>query len=125
MKKAHVWLLISGIGWIVFYTASFTALGSGYPTIESTGQEIIDWFSDTGTNAQIYAWTAAFATLTLTVFTGMVTGLLPRPHRYIFLGGLMVWVITGQVQAWFGAGLALHPSDLAPATARPLFAIPQ
>jgi hypothetical protein len=109
----------------VFYIGSFAALGSSVPTIESSGQEIIEWFTDNGTNARIYAWTAAFAALTLTVFGSMVTALLPRPHRYVFFGGVLMWVVTGMIQAWFWAGLALHPEDLDPATARTLFEIPQ
>lgn len=125
MKRARMVLLVSGIGWIVFYSGSFTALGSSFPTIESSGQEVVDWFTGNGTNAQIYAWTAAVAALALTVFGGMVTGLLPKPHRYIFFGGILAWVVTGMVQAWFWAGLALHPQGLDPATARTLFDIPQ
>lgn len=125
MKKAKVVLLISGIAWIVLYSASFTALGSSVPTIESTGQDIVDWFTNNPTNAQIYAWTAAFAALALTVFGGMIAALLPKPHRYIFFGGILAWVVTGQVQAWFWAGMALHPAGLDPATARVLFDIPQ
>ncbi len=125
MKKAPTVLLVSGVGWIVFYVASFTALGSSVPTIESSGQEIVAWFTDNATNAHAYAWTATFAALALTVFGGMVTGLLPKPNRYIFLGGILGWVITGQVQAWFWAGLALHPQGLDPATARTLFDLPQ
>ena len=125
MKKAPAVLLLSGVGWIVFYSASFTALGSSVPTIESSGQDVVAWFTANGTNAQVYAWTAAFAALALTVFGGMVTALLPRPNRYIFFGGILGWVITGQIQAWFWAGLALHPEGLDPATARTLFDIPQ
>jgi hypothetical protein len=125
MKKAAVVLLVSGVGWIVFYAASFTALGSSVPTVESSGQEIVAWFTANATNAQVYAWTATFAALALTVFGGMVAALLPKPNRYIFFGGILGWVITGQVQAWFWAGLALHPAGLDPATARTLFDIPQ
>ncbi len=125
MKKAPVVLLVSGVAWIVFYSASFTALGSSVPTIESSGQEVVRWFTANATNAQVYAWTATFAALALTVFGGMVAGLLPKPNRYIFFGGILGWVITGQVQAWFWAGLAFHPAGLDPATARTLFDIPQ
>lgn len=50
--------------------------------------------------------------------------LLPKPHRYIFFGGVLGWAITGMVQAWFWAGLALHPEGLDPATARTIFDIP-
>jgi len=123
--KPAVALLISGVGWIAFYVASFVALGGSVPTVESSGQEIVDWFTANPVNARIYAWTAAFAALALTVFGGMVTTLLPKPHRYIFFGGILMWAITGMVQAWFWAGLALHPDDLDPATARTLFDIPQ
>jgi hypothetical protein len=125
MMRAPAALSMSGVGWIVLYVASFIALGGSVPTVESSGQEIVDWFTANGTNARIYAWTAAFATLALTVFGGMVATLLPKPHRYIFFGGILMWVITGMVQAWFWAGLALHPEDLDPATARTLFDIPQ
>jgi hypothetical protein len=125
VKKAPVVLLTAGIGWIVLYSASFVALGSSYPTIESSGQEVVAWFTDHGTNAQIYAWTATYAALALTVFGGVVAGLLPSPHRYVFFGGILGWVITGMVQAWFWAGLALHPEGLEPATARVLFDIAQ
>jgi hypothetical protein len=125
VKKASVVLLVSGVGWIVLYVASFTALGSSVPTIESSGQEIVSWFTDNATNAQVYAWTATFAALALTVFGGVGANLLPKPNRYIFFGGVLGWVITGQVQAWFWAGLAFHPQGLDPATARTLFDIPQ
>lgn len=125
MKKSQIVVLVAGIGWIVFYSGSFIALGSSFPTVESTGQEIIDWFADNQLNAQMYAWTAAFAALTLTVFGSMITALLPRPHRYIFFGGILMWAITGMVQAWFWAGLALHPENLEPGTAQTLFDIPQ
>jgi len=125
MKKTPAVLLASGVAWIVLYVASFTALGSSVPTIESSGQEVIDWFANNATNAQTYAWTATFAALALTVFGGVTATLLPKPNRYIFLGGILGWVITGQVQAWFWAGLALHPQELDPATARTLFDIPQ
>ncbi len=125
MKKAPVVLLASGAGWILFYVASFTALGSSVPTVESSGDEIVSWFTDNATRAQAYAWTATFAALALTVFGAMVAHLLPTPHRYVFFGGLLGWVITGQVQAWFWAGMALHPQGLDPTTARTLFDIPQ
>lgn len=125
MKNAPTLLLVSGVGWIVFYSASFTLLGSSVPTIESSGEKIVTWFTTSGTNAQWYAWTATFAALALTAFGGMVMTLLPRPNRYIFFGGVLGWVITGQVQAWFWAGMALHPQGLDPGTARTLFDIPQ
>ncbi|MCP4436491.1 MAG: hypothetical protein GY812_13480 [Actinomycetia bacterium] len=85
----------------------------------------MNWFTDSGRNAQVYAWTAAFAALTLTAFGGIVTRLLPAANRYIFFGGIIAWLVTGMVQAWIWAGMALHPEGLDPATARTLFDIAQ
>jgi hypothetical protein len=107
------------------YVASFAALGASVPTVGSSGEEVVAWFADNGSSAQVYAWTATFAALALTVFGALVAVLLPRPNRFIFFGGVLGWVVTGQVQAWFWAGLALHPEGLEPATARTLFDIPQ
>lgn len=123
MKPSRV-LLINILATCAFYVAGFAALGDAYPTIDSSGEEIIDWFTDNGTNARIYAWTAAFFSLGLAVFGGQISALLPAPHRYIFLAGVLGFAITAQVQAWFWAGLSLHPQGLEPATARTLFDIP-
>lgn len=107
----------------VLYVASFVVLGSAFPTIESSGQEIVDWFLANGTRARIYAWTAAFISLGLAIFGGQVCALLPAPNRYIFLAGVLGCAITPQVQAWFWAGLAFHPQDLDPGAARTIFNI--
>ena len=37
------------------YVAGFGALGSGYPTIDSTGEEIVEWFTLHGTRARTFA----------------------------------------------------------------------
>jgi hypothetical protein len=123
MKSSRILLIVIVITGAL-YTASFVALGSSYPTIESSGQEIVDWFSNNATNARTYAWLAAFVSLGLAIFGGLVSAVLPKPNRYIFLGGVLGWAITQQVQAWFWAGLALHPQDLAPSAARTIFDIP-
>jgi len=123
MKPSRV-LLISILATGGLYVAGFVALGDSYPTIDSNGQEIVEWFSDNGTRARIYAWTAAFISLGLAIFGGQVSALLPKPHRYIFLAGVLGFAITSQVQAWFWAGLALHPQSLDPPAARTIFDIP-
>jgi hypothetical protein len=112
------------LGTGALYVAGFVALGGAVPTIESSGAEIVEWFSGNGMRARIYAWTAAFISLGLAIFGGQVAALLPRPHRYVFLAGVLGFAITAQVQAWFWAGLALHARDLDPAVARVIFDIP-
>lgn len=74
-------MLIAILATGAFYIAGFVALGGAVPTIDSSGRELLDWFSDNGTRAQIYAWTAAFVSLGLAVFAGQVATVLPRPHR--------------------------------------------
>jgi len=123
MKPSRIILLVSAVGWIVIYAAGFAFLGSSVPDVESSGKEILDWFTDDGGNARAYAWTGAIAALPLMVFGGQVAALMPRPHRYILLGGFIGWVITAQVQAWLWAGLALHPEGLDPETAQTIFDI--
>ena len=121
MKPSRI-LLVNILATGAFYVGSFVALGSDFPTINSSGQEVVDWFSAHGTNARIYAWTAAFTSLGLAIFAGQVAALLPQPHRYIFLAGVLGSALTAQVQAWIWAGLAFHP-DLDPSAARTIFAI--
>jgi hypothetical protein len=122
MKPSRI-LLINILASGALYVASFVALGGSVPTIGSSGQEIVEWFSENGTRARIYAWAAAFISLGLAIFGGQVSALLPKPHRYIFLAGVLGFAITAQVQAWFWAGLALHPQDLDPAVARTIIDI--
>lgn len=117
-------LLITILATGAFYVAGFAALGDSYPTIDSTGQEIVKWFSDNATRARIYAWSAAFVSLGLVIFGGQVSAVLPKPHRYIFFAGVLGFAITSQVQAWFWAGLSFHPQGLDPAAARTIFDIP-
>jgi len=124
-RHAPSLILWGGIGWIVSYIASFAALGQSAPTVDSSGSEIIAWFTANGTSARFYAWTAAFSSVALTVFGAMLAGLFPSPYRYILFGGVLMWVITGMVQAWFWAGLAFHPEGLDAGTAKVLFVIPQ
>ncbi|MEM7192562.1 MAG: hypothetical protein AAF405_06770 [Pseudomonadota bacterium] len=122
MKQSHL-LLFTIAATAALYVLSFVALGQAYPTVESSGQEIIAWFSQNGVCARTYAWMSALVSFGLTVFGGLVANALPRPHRYIFLGGALGFAITAQVQAWIWAALALHPHALDPGTARILFNI--
>ncbi|MHA7773098.1 hypothetical protein [Roseibium sp. M-1] len=117
-------LLVSILLTAAFYIGSFVALGSGFPTVETSGEEIVAWFSENGHKARIYAWTSAFLSLGLAIFAGLVASVMPRPHRYIFFAGVIGCIVTSQVQAWFWAGLAFEPEGLAPSTARTLFIIP-
>ena len=123
MKASHL-LKINIIATAAFYVSSFVALGNAVPTVDSSGQDVVQWFTDHGQNARIYAWTSAFISLGLAVFGGQVASLLPKPNRYIFLIGIIGCAVTVQVQGWFWAGMAFRPQELDPAVARTLFDIP-
>ena len=122
MKPSRI-LLINILATGAFYVFSFAALGSSFPTINSSGQEIVQWFINNGSAARTYAWTATFFSLGLAIFGGQVSALLPKPHRYIFFAGVLGFAITAQVQAWIWAGLAIHPEGLDPSAARTIFDI--
>ncbi|WP_419909962.1 hypothetical protein [Hoeflea sp.] len=122
MKLSNI-LLINILLTAAFYVYSFVALGGGFPTIDSSGQEVVDWFTNHGGKAKTYAWTAAFVSLGLAIFAGQVAAVMPKPHRYIFFAGVIGFAITAQVQAWIWAGLAFHPQGLDPAAARTIFDI--
>lgn len=99
------------------------ALGGSVPSIESTGAEIVAWFSENGSRARTYAWASTFVSLGSIVFAGQVSALLPAPHRSLFFAGFLGFALTAQVQAWIWAGLAFDPNGLSAGTAQAIFAI--
>jgi hypothetical protein len=78
MKPSRI-LLVTTMATGALYVVSFVALHRGHPGVETSGRELVAWFSENG----------------------------------------------AQVQAWFWAGLAFHPQDLDPGTARVLLDITQ
>lgn len=122
MRSSRVLLLVI-LTTATLYVAGFAVLGSTVPTVEWSGDRIVDWFSQYGDRARGYAWTGAFVSMGLGIFGAQVASVLPRLHGSIFFAGALGWAITAQVQAWLWAGLALHPQDLDPSAARTIFAI--
>jgi hypothetical protein len=123
MKPSRV-LLIVILATAGLYVGGFAVLGSSFPTVDSSGQEVVEWFTQHGARARAFSWTTAFISLGLAIFGAQVASVLPQPHGYIFLAGALGWAITSQVQGWFWAGLAFHPQGLDPSAARTIFAIP-
>ena len=56
-------------------------------------------------------------TLAFAVVAGIVSSLLPSPHREVLLGAA-AFIVETAIQAWTWAGLALHPDTLDAGTAR-------
>lgn len=124
MKPSRI-LLVTTMATGALYVLSFVALHRGHPGVETSGREIVAWFSENGAQARTYAWLSALVAMGFTILGGLLASVMPRPHRYIFLGGAVGFAVTAQVQAWFWAGLAFHPQDLDPGTARVLLDITQ
>jgi len=93
MRPSHV-LLVVILATGALYVGSFAALGSSFPTIDSSGEEVVAWFTENGSAARTYAWTAAFLALGLAIFGGQVAALRPRAHGYIFFGGVIGWAVS-------------------------------
>jgi hypothetical protein len=110
-------LVLAAVAAGALYLTGAIALGSPPEATDSPGQ-VVDWFRDHQDAARIYAWTATFGTLAVAVAIGILRGVLPPPFADVFLLGGAVFIVETALQAWFWAGLALHPDLLQPATAR-------
>jgi hypothetical protein len=56
-------------------------------------------------------------------FAALIRERLPSPHRDVFFFGAVAFAGETAVQGWLWAGLAWHPNELQPATARTLLDI--
>jgi len=101
------------------YVVGAIALGST-PDAGDTPAKVLSWFHDHQDAARTYAWTASLGMLAFAVMAALIRGLLPAPHRDVFLLGAAALIVETTIQAWIWAGLALHPGTLAPQTARAL-----
>jgi hypothetical protein len=110
-------LIAAAIGAGALYLVGAVALGSP-PEATDSPARVAEWFQDHHDAARLYAWTAALGTFAFAVAAGVIRGTLPAPFGDIFLLGAAAFVVETSVQAWCWAGLALHPDQLQPATAR-------
>jgi len=109
MSQARA-LIAAAVAAGLLYLVGAIALGSP-PEVSDSPQTVAAWFADHHDAARTYAWTATFGALALAVFAGIVRSLLPAPHSSVFLLGAAAFIVETAVQAWFWAGLALHPLD--------------
>jgi hypothetical protein len=88
------------------------------PTASESGTQIVVWLREHRDGVRWYVWTTTVGLPLYAFAVARLCGLLPAPHREMFLIGGAAVAITQMLQAWFWAGLALHPDRLEPATAR-------
>ena len=121
MTQARV-LVAAAVLLGALYVAGAVALGTP-PHVTDSPERIAQWFLDHRDGARLYAWTATFATVAVAILAAIIRGLLPAPHRDVFLLGAAAFVIETAVQAWFWAGMARDPASLDPATVRLGFSV--
>ena len=121
MTQARV-LVAAAVLLGALYVAGAVALGTP-PHVTDSPERIAQWFLDHRDEARLYAWTATFATVAVAILAAIIRGLLPAPHRDVFLLGAAAFVIETAVQAWFWAGIARDPASLDPATVRLGFSV--
>jgi hypothetical protein len=112
-------LLSATIVFGLLYVAAAVALGTT-PEPGDSGQAVASWFQDNDGNVRAWAWLLTLGGPVFAVFAALVRARLPAPHRDVFFFGAIAFAAETAVQAWIWAGMAWHPDQLDPATARTL-----
>jgi hypothetical protein len=101
----------------LLYAIAVVPLGTP-PGAAASGAEVVSWLRDHGDGVRWSAWASTLSAVPVAIMFALLRGLLPAPHRDVFLIGALGIVATTSVQFWIWLGLALHPERLEPATAR-------
>lgn len=88
------------------------------PGVTATGQELVDHLTQHAGGIRLVAWLGAMSLIPLVLLVARLRQLMDGIGRDVLLFGTVGLVASTMVWVWFGAGLALHPSTLQPATAR-------
>lgn len=88
------------------------------PGVTATGQELVDHLTQHADGIRLVAWLGAMSLIPLVLLVARLRQLMDGIGRDVLLFGTVGLVASTMVWLWFGAGLALHPSTLQPATAR-------
>jgi hypothetical protein len=110
-------LLVATIGFAVLYLAASIALGSP-PEASDSGATVVSWFRAHDGNVRVWLWLLTLGAPLFAVYTAIIRGLLPSPHRDVFLFGAIAFAVETAVQGWLWGGLALHPASLSSSDAR-------
>ena len=111
-------LLVVTIGFAVLYLAASLALGSSPPKASDSGPKVAAWFQAHDGNVRTWLWLLTIGGPLFATYAAIVRGVLPAPHRDVFLFGAISFGVQTAVQGWIWGGLALHPNTLTSADAR-------
>src|ERR1700726_2928082 len=88
------------------------------PGIDKPGYDIVSFVNEHSGAMRMQAMLGTFGSLALVGVLGYARDRLPGPPGYVFPIGSAVVLVETFIEAWFTAGLALHPDQLGSATAR-------
>jgi hypothetical protein len=97
--------------------AALAALGP-LPAATETGPELVVWFRSYPRSIRLGVWAFTVAVPPLAVMVAFLRGMLPPPHRDVFLFGAIVYAASIAAWTWTWASLALHANTLDPAITR-------
>jgi hypothetical protein len=110
-------LLAATIAYGVLGAIALAALGT-LPAATETGPELVAWFRSYPNSIRLGVWAFTVALPPFAVMVAVLRGMLPAPHRDVFVFGATVLAASIAVWTWTWAGLALHASTLDPAITR-------
>jgi hypothetical protein len=116
MRRSTV-LMIVTIAFAVLYGAASIALGTP-PDASESAASVLSWFGAHDGNVRLWLWLLTLGGPLFAVYAAIIRGVLPTPHRDVFLFGAIAFAVETAVQGWIWAALALHPHDLTGAEAR-------
>lgn len=90
------------------------------PRADRPGSDVVEHVTRYAGMIRLQALLTSLALLAVAVLIGYARDRLAGPAGHIFTVGAAVLIAQVGIQAWFSAGLALHPATLDPATARTL-----
>jgi len=96
---------------------ALAALGT-LPAATETGAELVAWFRAHPNSVRLGVWAFTVALPPFAVMVALLRGMLPAPHRDVFLLGAAVYATSIAVWTWTWGGLALHAGTLDPAITR-------
>ena len=110
-------LVLAALAIAALYIGGVLQTGT-LPAASQTGPEVVTWLRSHRNGLRWYVWATTVGMPLYAFLVARLRALLPAPHRDVFLIGGVAVAITQTVQGWIWAGLALHPDQLKPATAR-------
>jgi len=88
------------------------------PAAAESGPQVVAWFRENRDAVRWAVWMLTVSIPPVAVMIALLRGLLPSPHRDVYLIGGVAFLVMGGVFSWTLAALALHADNLDPAIAR-------